>query len=98
MAEKCDLDQCSLSEDVSEIKADTKETNKMINKDRVERGKFEEKIITILHTGKEEHKRFNKNVEKLYSLNRGTVKWTHLSMALIAISIIIGITVKLTGG
>lgn len=92
--EKCDLDKCSLSDDIGEIK----EAQKTLSESHIEMNTtqrlFIQKVDTYMEHGKEEH-------DILFARTRGTINWTHLLMALAGVSTLMGIiwgAIKMSGG
>ena len=84
MPPKCDLDACSLADDIGEIK----EAQKTLSESHIEMNTtqklFIQKVGTYMERGKEEH-------DILFTRTRGTIKWLHLLWALGGISTFMGI-------
>ncbi len=88
MAPKCDLDACSLKEDIGEIKENQKGMKNDQHERDVKQGKFEQKMDDYMKQGMKEH-------ELLFARTRLIVKWPHLATAVFVLSAIIGIVWKL---
>lgn len=85
---KCDLDECSLKEDIGEIKKNQKEMTQGQNKRDINQATFEQKMDDYMKQGIKEH-------EILFArtkvIPQGNVKWTHLFMALGGVGTIMAI-------
>lgn len=88
MPPKCDLDACSLKDDIGEIKENQKEMKEDQNERNINQATFEQKIDDYMVQGKKEH-------ELLFARTRLTVKWPHLATAVFVLSAIVGIVWKL---
>jgi len=91
-------DKCQLAEDAAVIKSDMSElkdthndTQRIVGGMAVEFGKMSQKLESYMERGRDEH-------TALFKRTSGVVKWTHLSAALVAVSIIIGLVYKLAVG
>ena len=92
MAPKCDLDACSLKDDISEIKKNQVKMTETQAKRDVSQGRFEQKMEDYMEHGKDEHDIL---FARTKHIPQGNVKWTHLATVVFVLGTIIGIVWKI---
>lgn len=91
---KCDLDECSLKDHITEIKDNQKAMTKAHSEMITAQAVFVSKVDGYMETGKLEH-------EILFARSRMVIKWPHLAMAIGAIAALMAIifgAIKAFGG
>lgn len=72
---RCDLDDCSLKDDIGEIKENQKEMKEAHGEMVTTQALLAQELGTYMKRGEKEH-------DILFARTRGNVKWAHLVMAL----------------
>ena len=88
---KCDLDDCSLTGAINEIKTGQNGLKEAQTEMNTTQKVFIQKMDDYVERGKEEH-------EILFARTRLTVKWPHLATAVFILSAIVGMVWKLASG
>ena len=87
----CDLDECSLKDDIGEIKENQKEQLESSNAMITAQAVFVQKVDDYIEQNV-------KDVERLFIRTRRVVKWSHLSGVVFVLGVIIGIVWKFANG
>ena len=85
----CDLDKCSLKEDIGDIKKNQEKQLESSNEMILAQAVFVQKMDDYVEQNV-------KDVERLFVRTRRVVKWSHLTAAVFVLGTIIGIVIKLT--
>jgi len=97
---KCDLDDCSLKDDIGDIKDNQVKATEAQQARDVNQARFEQKIDDYIKQDikdKKENKEENEKVhERLFARTRRVVKFEYLVTIILATGVIIGIVIKLT--
>ena len=91
MPEKCDLDKCSLKDDIGEIKTNQKEMKEAHGEMVTTQALLAQELGTYMKRGEKEH-------DLLFARTRLVVKWPHLATAVFVLGTIVGIVWKLASG
>lgn len=95
---KCDLDDCSLKDNIDDIKKNQAAMTKANTDNAVAQGKFVQKMDDFL---KQYEKNETSNKEErdiLFTRTRLVVKWPHLATVVFVLAAIIGIVWKFAPG
>lgn len=88
---KCDLDSCSLSDDIGDIKKNQAAMTKANNENAVAQGKFVQKMDDFLEQYEKNEEDNKEERDILFTRTRGVVTWKGFVLALTGVSIFLGI-------
>ena len=95
---KCDLDECSLSSDIDQIKkGQLRMTKDYVDMNRTQ-AVFIQKVSDYMKVDTERETENKNQHENLFARTRLTVKWPHLATVAFVLSAIVTIVWKLASG
>ena len=94
MSERCDLDACSLKEDIGEIKRNQEKQLESHNKMITAQAVLIEKIGNVVKQHEDDNEDNEKQHNILFGKVRYTVKWAHLGTVVFVLGTIVTIVWK----